>query len=426
MPTLTVYDVLTSSLLEGVTMKGQRLIQSTVKALAYDPAGPKTQITWCAELPGFGVRLYPSGKASYVAFYRVGKGRAARQRFHVIGSTAKLSPDQARTRARKLLVDALDGLDPVAEQAAALEAKRAADALELERHAFTFAALAEKYISGHALKRSLRSDRERLKNHVVPALGAIPAGLVSRADVARMHQAIAERRSGPTANRCTALTSAIFNWAEKHGALPIGHANPARGVERFEETSRDRWLTREELRRVLQALEKHESIYFRGFIWLALLTGARKGELLAAKWDHVSFEERTLRLPRTKSGKVHHVPLSGPAVEILQQIPRQAGNPYVFPGARAGQHLVGVDRPWQAICASAGLQDVHLHDLRRTVGSRLAQSGASLGLIGSLLNHANLSTTAVYARLADSNRVDALEAHGQALLDVVQPLGPAS
>ena len=127
-----------------------------------------------------------------------------------------------------------------------------------------------------------------------------------------------------------------------------------------------------------------------------------------------------MRLPRTKSGKVHHVPLSGPAVEILQQLPRAAGNPYVFPGAREGQHLVGVDRPWQSICAAAGLQDVHLHDLRRTVGSRLAQSGASLSLIGSLLNHSNLSTTQVYARLADSNRVDALEAHGQALLDVAQ------
>lgn len=408
-------------------MRGERLILSTVKALRFDLEGPKTQIVWDSELPGFGLRLYPSGKKSWIVFYRIGRGRAASQRFHVLGSTAKLSPDQARTRARRFMVEALDGKDPVGEQLEAQELKRAAEQREREARAITFQALAEQYVKAHASKRSLRSDRDRLTHHVLPALGSKPAVELGRADAARMHAVIGETHSGASANRCLALVSAIYSWADRTGLLPAGTVNPARGVPRFKEQSRDRWLSREELRRVFAAVQAHPSVYFKAFVWLSLLTGQRKTELLSAKWTDVAFEERILRIPKNKADRPHVVPLSAPAIQLLERMPRQAGNPHIFPGTRAGQRFVNVDYPWQAVCAEAGVQDIRLHDLRRTVGSWLAQSGHSLALVGSILNHADSATTAIYARLADRNRTDALEAHGRALLEVIQPLAiPAS
>ena len=158
-----------------------------------------------------------------------------------------------------------------------------------------------------------------------------------------------------------------------------------------------------------------------------LLTGARKSELLQAQWVHVDWDRSELKIPDTKAGRVHYIPLSGPALALLREIPKAEGNPFILVGrgprgataeekAKTPTHLVNISKPWNRVRKAAGVEDVRLHDLRRTVGSWLAQSGNSLHLIGRVLNHSNQSTTAVYARFGEDSVRAALEQHGAKIM----------
>ena len=157
----------------------------------------------------------------------------------------------------------------------------------------------------------------------------------------------------------------------------------------------------------------------RAAFWLYLLTGLRRSELLNAKWQDVDWNRQELSVPVTKSGRPHYVPLCSDAVRRLKEIPRVLGNPYIIPGAKNGGRAYDLKKPWARILERAKIEDLKLHDLRRTVGSWLAQSGHSLHLIGRVLNHTSPSTTAVYARFAQTNVRDALEKHGRLLMDTV-------
>jgi integrase len=210
------------------------------------------------------------------------------------------------------------------------------------------------------------------------------------------------------------------------GFLADESANPARRIDHYKEHKRDRWVTPQELPRLIQAIEQETNRYARIALWLYLLTALRKSELLALRWDDVDVVRRELRLPDTKSGRAHYLPLSEAALAILRRAPRLPGNPYVLPGHVPGQHLVNISKPWRRVRKAAGIEDVRLHDLRRTVGSWLAQAGNSLHLIGRVLNHASPATTAIYARFAQDQVRHALEEHGKrvmAIADATVPQG---
>jgi integrase len=315
-----------------------------------------------------------------------------------------LTVEQARRKALALLAEVLEGADPSGAR----------------RQARTFAELAETYLEQHSAprKRSARDDVQRIRDYLIPAWGPRSATAVSRADVAELHREIGDRGTY-VANRVLALVSHLFAWGEKVGLLPESHPNPVRGISRFRERPRDRWLGRDEVRRLLKALEKEPSVHIRAFFWLLLLTGCRKRELLELRWEDVDLEQGVARLPETKAGRVHHVPLSAQAILLFRSLPRESGNPHVFPGRIAGAPLVNVEKSWRRIRDDAGLGDVRLHDLRRTVGSWLVQDGASLPLVGAVLNHSNPSTTQVYAHLAEPNRRLALERLGDAITAAV-------
>jgi integrase len=250
----------------------------------------------------------------------------------------------------------------------------------------------------------------------------------------------------------------MFELALEWGFLEEGAPNPAKRIKKFAEEKRDRWITPEELPRLAKAIDTEDNIYVRSALWLYLLTGARKTEILQAKWDDIDWERKELRMAETKAGRVHYLPLSGEALALLRELPRLKGNPYILPGRRNGRPLVNIDKPWRRVrdratvmfwaeyegevshlineltesleraptCheveqatnfeLSNGIRDVRLHDLRRTVGSWLAQAGNSLHLIGKVLNHSNQSTTAVYARFQQDTVRDALEQHGQRIM----------
>jgi integrase len=373
-----------------------------IDAAEYDRSGPGQQILYDGDLPGFGIRLYPSGKKAFVLRYRNAGGQL---RFLTIGQYGVLTLVQARDLARRALMEAKTGSDPAEERQEA-------------RSALSFAEFAKIYIERYARphKRTWDEDQQRLEKWHLPAFGSKKLADIKRLDVQALHLKIGEKYPYG-ANRNLALLSKIFSLAIEWGYLPEGASNPARkGIRKFKERSRDRWVKPDELPRLMKAIEGEPSVYIRGALLLYLLTGARKTEILSARWENVDLERAELRLPDTKAGRSHVIPLSRPAVAIFRELPHESNNPHVFPGRRSGQPLNNISKAWSRIRKESDLEDIRLHDLRRTVGSWLATSGASLPLIGKILNHSNVSTTSVYARLSEDVARTALEGHGEKIM----------
>lgn len=383
-----------------------RLTTRAIDAAQYTGTNNARCALWDDEVPGFGLRIYPSGRKAFVLSYRV----AGRKRQITLGTYGVRTLEQARKDARAALAKVETGTgDPLAERQRA-------------RQGETVRELCDAYLTRHAInKRSGPDDQRRIDRHILPAWGNIRAVAITRADVARLHTRIG-KATPYEANRVLSLVSKLFNLARIWGYVPDNLANPARDIDRFQEVRRDRWLASDELPALAKAINEEPNQSARVALWLYLLTGARKTELLTARWDDVDWTRGELRLPDTKAKRVHYIPLSAPALALLRDVPRVEGCPYILPGrppAEPGQphgHLVNITKPWYRVRAAAGVENVRLHDLRRTVGSWLAQAGNSLHLIGRVLNHSSTATTAIYARFGEDAVRAALEQHGARIL----------
>ena len=363
----------------------------------------KTQhIIWDDEVPGFGVRLYPTGKKSFVLSYRDNNLKS----IMVIGSYSVLTLDAARKDARAKLVGLNEGVNPLQERQKKRQGKLIKD-------------LCKSFIELHVVnKKSGKDYITRIERFIIPAWGNLLITNIERADVSALHTKLG-KQGHYQANRVYSLLSKMFNWARVNGFVPKEHINPCFGIEKFKEVPRERFVSHEEFPKLAAAINAELNQSVVSAIWLYLLTGVRKEELLTLKWTDIDMERKELKLTDTKNGKAHYLPLSIAAVDILNQTPRIEGNPFVIVGKNPGCHLVNIAKPWERIRKAAGLEDVRLHDLRRTVGSWLAQSGNSLHLIGKVLNHSNQSTTAVYARFGQDSAREALEQHGQLITGMV-------
>jgi len=376
-----------------------KLTKKAVDEFKYEGDGTSRDVRWDSLLPGFGVRIYPTKQKSFVLSYRF----QGRKRLLTIGRYGPLTLDQARDRARRHLASIIDGRDPLA-------ARRA------EAQGATMAELCTAYLERHAVrKRSASDDRRRIERYILPRWNKVKVESITRAEVANLHHKIGQR-APYEANRVLVLIRKILNCARQWGFVSETYVNPASGISFHPEKSRDRWVTQQELPRLAKAIDEEPNVYARAALWLYLLTGVRKNELLGARWDDIDWDRKELHLRQTKAGRVHYVPLSEPAIATLKILPHEENNPYILPGAKKGQHLVNISKPWLRVRKAAGVEDVRLHDLRRTVGSWLAQAGNDLHLIGKVLNHANLSTSAVYARFSQDVVHQALEEHGQRLM----------
>jgi integrase len=408
----------------GETVK---LTKRTVDAAA---PGEKRRTVWDADLSGFGLRVETSGRKSYLLRYRLRGGRGGVQKELVIGRHGVLTVDQARQRARELLAQVVQGEDPLADRREA----RAAPMME---------ALFERYLLEHADKAkkasSAAGDRHLIDRHLRPALGKRRVADVTFADVNGLHL---KMRDTPTnANRVLALASKMMNLAERWGMRPDG-SNPCRHVQRYPEQKRERYLSAAELERLGDVLRTAETegavtvpaappdrpeaalvtIYppMVALVRLLLFTGARVGELLALRWEWIDFEAGRANLPDSKTGaKALYLP--PPAIKVLAAIPRVEGNPHVIVGTKPGAGFVGVQKPWDAIRAAAGLADVRLHDLRHSFASVAVAGGMSLPMIGKLLGHRNTATTARYAHLADDPVRAAAEGVGARISAALAP-----
>ncbi len=384
------------------------LTKRAIKAFVYEGDGKSRDVRWDGVLPGFGVRVYPSGQKAYLISYRV----AGRKRLMTLGDCRVFTLDEAREDARGHLVMAKRGKDPLEERQKAAQGE-------------TFADLENAYIERHAKKhkKTWEADEARLKRHIPNGWKKRKVTAIKSGDVAALHAKIGADRPYE-ANRTLDLLHTMFGLARVWGFLDTTAPNPAEGIKKFRERKRKRWARPEEVRALAQAIDDEISVYVRGALWLYLLTATRKSELLSARRNDIDWNRSVLKLPDTKAGDEQEVALSGAAIAFLQGLPRIAKNPYLLPGAKKGRHLVNIDKPWRRVRARAtvillgqhedrqipglvaalaeelgraprldevtaaaereeidlpvGVSDLRLHDLRRSVGSWLTQSGVDL------------------------------------------------
>lgn len=343
---------------------------------------------WDDDIPGFGLRVLPSRRKSYIVQYRAGR----RSRRMSLGLSTVLTCEQARTRAIAIVAAAKNGEDPAA--------KRDAD-----RQAITVKELAERFDKEHISVRVKESTakgyRRMLERVIIPALGRHRVTEVTRADIAKIHHDL--RHIPYDANRCLEIISKMFSLAEMWGLRPEG-TNPRKHIKKYPEEKRERFLSAAELRRVGEVLREMEDEGVElpsaiAAVRLLILTGCRLGEIMTLKWEYVDFAGKALRLPDSKTGaKVVH--LGQPAVEVLEKIKRVEKNPWVIVGTKPGARLSDLQPFWQRVRARAGLKDVRIHDLRHTFASTAVAAGQGLPMIGKLLGHTQVQTTARYAHLA--------------------------
>ena len=348
------------------------------------PVHEKEYFVWDDILKGFGARVYPNGGKRYVAqLFREGKTVRVQ-----IGRHGALPFEEAKARARKIIADIDDGRNPNKEK-------------EAERLSPTVARLAERfleeYVPLHCKPRTQVEYRHAVNRYIVPALGPIRVLALRREEVAALHH---EMQDTPyQANRTLGVLSKMMNLAEAWELRP-DRSNPCYHVRKFREGKRERFLTGEELTRLGKALDEEEPFAPSAVTAYRLLlyTGARLSEIQTLKWEHVRGNR--LHLPDSKTG-AKTIPLNGPALEVLANAERIEGNPYVIAGAKEGQYLKDLQKPWRRVRTAAGLDDVRIHDLRHTFASEAVMAGESLPTVGKILGHTQAQTTARYAHLAD-------------------------
>jgi len=384
------------------------MIKLTRRSVAAIEPSSVRMFYWDTDLAGFGLRVEPTGRKSWVVDYRPGAGgRNVVKRRLTLGTVQELSPEDARKRAADILAAVRLGSDPV------LERKK-------ERAIPTFREFAATFLkdeAGRLKPNTLRNYTSYIRKHLNPALGSIQLDKIAPADVAKLHRKVGKTRP-TTANRLLETIGSIYRHAALAGYVPKG-TNPAAGIAAFREEDRERYLSTDELARLGETLTLAET---DGLPWkesrskhtpktnqrtiidrhavaairLLVLTGLRMREVLNLRWKDIDFERGIALLADTKTGRRYAV-LNAPALALLKDLARLGE--YVIPGAERDKPRADLNRPWRAIRAHAGLHDVRIHDLRHSHASIAASGGVSLTIIGKLLGHTQPQTTQRYAHV---------------------------
>lgn len=345
-------------------------------------------IVFDTELPGFGLRVMPSGKRFFLIQYR----RHGRTRRVMIGQFGPITAEIARKEALRMLGDVRgnDG-DPAAIR-------------DKERQSCTVEELGRRFLAEHVATRCKPTTQAEYKRSVElfinPFFGNQRARTVSSADVSELHGAHAHIPY--QANRTLGVLSKMMNLAETWG-IRDKHSNPCEDIKRYPEHKRERFLSSKEMKRLGEVMTAYEtdgseSRYAIAAFRLLLLTGCRLSEIQTLKWEYVDLDNGQINLPDSKTGaKTVHL---GAAADLLKKLPQVDDNPYVIIGKFEGGHLTDLQKPWRRIRKAAGLDNVRIHDLRHTYASGGLLVGEGLPMIGKLLGHTQVQTTARYAHLA--------------------------
>lgn len=372
-------------------------------------------------LPGFGLRVFPTGAKSWIFEYRPGAGGQGVDKKRVtIGKATDLTPDQARRLASQLRADVVHGADPMALKAA-------------QRAAATVKDLADAFLKDHIGEKRENSTyvhyKDLLDRIILPVVGKTKAADLDHADVAKLHRAW--KTTPFQANRILSVISSMYSYGSRQSVrmVPKG-TNPAADIEKYEEPSRNRPLTPEELMRLGDALRvaettgipwdidpkkvasKHlaapdkratiHSEHVIGAIRLLMFTGARLREILNLRWDQVDLAAGLLLLghhkTKRRTGQIKPIVLNPPAIEVLSKLTRLGK--YVIAGESAGtpaeKPRPDIKKPWASISKHAGLEGVRINDLRHNFASLGVGGGMGLPIVGKLLGHTQVRTTERY------------------------------
>ena len=386
----------------------------TEKAIRDLKPGSKTAFVWDDRIAGkgrLGVRVTAAGAKAYVLDYFDAGGTRRRMS---LGRPGEMSLAQARDRASRELATVRDGKpDMAARRRQAVEAPTVADLIDQ----FLAVEGPARIERGRMTERTLTEYRRQSARYIVPAIGKLRIADVKRGDIEKMVAPL----PGPTGNRVLALASRLFSLAERW-QWRIQNDNPARGIERSREEARDRTLSSEEFSALARALDERAEKYPAAVdaIRVAATTGLRISEVLSIRWADVDFQTGRLRLPTTKTGARSH-DLPSAALAILVERPRIHGNPFCFTSGRNAPVGYWHARSVFAECArAAGLSDVRLHDLRRSLMTRAAMAGVGTHVLRDLLGHKSTVMADRYIREVGGSVREARETMGAEIASMME------
>jgi integrase len=361
---------------------------------------PSSGRLYVADTREKGLSVYVTSNGIITFFVR--KRIHGRDERVVIGRYPEITVEQARTQALAIKAQVAQGKDPI-------EDKRRM------RADITFFEMFQEFMERYS-KKQKRSWQynEREVNKFLSHWFKRKSSTITKQEIQLLHERIRDENGLYQANRILERISSIFNRAIEWGWQG---ENPAQGIRKFREKSRDRFLQPDELPRFFSALEEEENTTARDYIMLSLLTGARKSNVLAMRWEDIFFERAEWKIPETKNGDSLTLPLSQNAVEILERRRQDTHSQWVFPAdASKSGHFSDPKRAWQRVLTRAGIKDLRIHDLRRSLGSWQASTGASGFVIGKSLGHKSQQATQIYARLNLDPVRDSIEKATQAMM----------
>jgi integrase len=375
-----------------------RLTDAVIRHLPLPAKG--NRIAYDDDVKGFGARVTAGGVKSFILNYATKSGRGRRC---TIGRCDHWTTTDARNEARRLKHEIDLGGDPLAD-------------IEDARTAPTIGDLVERFEQEHVsdLRPSSAASYRALLKYILSLGVNVKVRDVRYEDVAALHRRVTKAGHSYSANRCLAVASRMFSLAVR---WEWRETNPCKGVERNREHARQRYLTADEMARLTRALAEFPDRDMADIVRMLLLTGARKGEVVAMKWADLDLSVGTWTKPASivKQNRAHTVPLSAPACQLLSEIKqRRTGShsEYVFLGVGKHGQIRYIFNAWRRLCKAASIVNLRVHDLRHSFASELVSSGASLPLIGSLLGHRSAASTYRYSHLYPDAQRAAVERVG--------------
>lgn len=354
------------------------------------PTGSTRDVYYDQHVNNLLVRVSSNGALNFYVRRKIG-GVSKRV---LLGRYPEISIEQARKKAG-------DVLHGIANNIAISPSVRTSKNKEL-----TVFELFDLYMESYAKDRCVRyNDMRKDFDRYIPDWRKKPHSTITRVEVQQRLNKVRQKNGPAAANHLLILMRAAMNWNLKNGTIT---ENPWAGIKQNKVQARERFLRPDEMSRFFQTLQTQEEL-IRDYVLLSLYTGARRSNVLAMRWDEIDFELALWRIPLTKNKESHFVPLTSSAIELLKRRFAQKTGPWVLPGKGGSHHLVEPKRPWHKLLNEAGIEDLRLHDLRRTLASYMAMDNQSLPIIARALGHKSIASTQIYSRLSNDPVRKAME-----------------